>query len=244
MALGDQHQALGPFRAGSKLHSHHDAAVSLSGAGGIADAGEPLPATTAGVANVAVGTVLHSKVTVYALTSLTIATLIGVLVLLPAPDVAGRVLCVLAIALSYWVGVEWAKTLAARRRKDLSNPDPLLITAIDQKMEQLEDAKWELSDNALRYRDLLDQHQDMIVRRNEDGFMTFANHAYCTMFGVEPGELLGNAHIHDVVERTERQTSGTALDGHRSYLELVQTVKGERWIEWGEHRVCSADGSG
>jgi len=185
--------------------------------------------------------VLNNKVFIFGMTSAAIAVSATALFLLPTPDVAGRVLCLFAIAFSYWVGSEWYKISAAPNQQQNPTSDPAVMQSIDQKMEQLEDAKWQLSDSADHYRDLLDQHHDMIVRRSSSGGLTFANRAFCRKFDIDLEAALGQAMEQDAIERVELPlTSDVEPDteaSERRYRDLMDTVDGRRWIEWEAHQV-------
>ncbi len=190
--------------------------------------------------------ILNNKTTIIGSTAVAIMALVTVFYLLPAPDVGGRVLCFLGIALSYWVGQEWYKNSAAPQVDALSRTDPSVLQAIDHKMEQLEDAKWQLSDSAAHYRDLLDQHHDMIVRRNSAGNLTFANRAFCRKFNIDLEAALGHPLQKDAIKSVELPLSPDLEVGseasQRHYRDLIETRDGQRWIEWEAHHIDTGDG--
>ncbi|MCK9911887.1 hypothetical protein MXD81_22215, partial [Microbacteriaceae bacterium K1510] len=49
---------------------------------------------------------------------------------------------------------------------------------LERRFEQLQDAQWELSENEGRYRALLDSQEAVILRRDDEGRLTFANKAF------------------------------------------------------------------
>ena len=185
--------------------------------------------------------IIHSKSLIFGLTGVAISALIAALFLLPEPDVFGRVLCVVGIALSYWIGAGWYQNTVSLRAAVDADPESSVVQLLDQKMEQLEDAKWELNDSAARYRDLLDQHQDMIVRHNDARRLSFANRAFCKKFDISLDDAVGQKLQYDVVERVNLESGSGEVSGLH-YRELVRTVQGLRWIEWDAHQVPTGDG--
>jgi PAS domain S-box-containing protein len=100
-------------------------------------------------------------------------------------------------------------------------------------LEQLHDLQWQIADSARRYRDLLDAQAGLIVRRNADGRVSFANRAYLRAFGFREDELAGRQHEPHVL----------AIESHPSHIvEYMETVAGPRWIAWEETACGWADG--
>ncbi len=105
---------------------------------------------------------------------------------------------------------------------------------LHEELERLHDLRWEISDSARRYRDLLDAQADMIVRRDADGVVTFANRAYISAFGLTLDGVIGRRHHHTVIEQGNPQfaTDPPPALAARRVVELVDTRDGPRWIEW------------
>jgi PAS domain S-box-containing protein len=102
----------------------------------------------------------------------------------------------------------------------------------DETLEQLHDLHWQIADSARRYRDLLDAQAGLIVRRNADGLVLFANRAYLQAFGLREDELAGRRHEPHVL----------AIESQPSHIvEYMETVAGPRWIAW-EETVCGSAG--
>jgi PAS domain S-box-containing protein len=103
----------------------------------------------------------------------------------------------------------------------------------DEKLEQLHDLHWQIADSARRYRDLLDAQAGLIVRRDAEGKVLFANRAYLRAFGLREDELAGRWHEPHVL----------AIESHPSHIvEYMETVSGPRWIAWEETACGSAEG--
>ena len=56
---------------------------------------------------------------------------------------------------------------------------------LERGLEALKDIQWEIRENEARYRDLLDNQADVILRRDARGRLTFVNQAFCRVFGLE-----------------------------------------------------------
>ncbi len=114
--------------------------------------------------------------------------------------------------------------------------------ALDGQMEQLQDLHWAINDNEVRYRDLLDEQADMIIRRDSGGRLTFVNLAFARTFDLDPVEVLGSA-FQPTVLASDPPATGKAR-GRQRHVDLVVTRSGTRWIDWNEHTVAAGPGSG
>ncbi len=113
----------------------------------------------------------------------------------------------------------------------------------EREIERLQDAHWQLSDNEARYRDLLDTQQEMIVRRNSERSLVFANASFCGAFGMHAVEVIG-APFEPVVLQGERPAalSFEINRSQRAYVALTETKLGPRWIAWEDQLVAAASG--
>jgi PAS domain S-box-containing protein len=125
-----------------------------------------------------------------------------------------------------------------RRRADPATKLRELCEASN--LEALQDEHWRLSDGAIRYRQLLDSQNDLIVRRASDGCLIFANSAFLESFGVRTEEILGSRYRPHALRTEEAIKSSSAT--HRT-LELLATSKGKRWIAWDETEIPTPEGS-
>ncbi len=94
-----------------------------------------------------------------------------------------------------------------------------------------------LRDSEARYRGLVQQSQDLIVRMDLDGRLTFVNEAWCAKFGMSREEVIGRSvmpRIDPVDRRIAEQALGAlVVPPHRVRVEIRQpTVEGVRWLEW------------
>src|SRR5262249_52648209 len=58
---------------------------------------------------------------------------------------------------------------------------------LEERVELLSDRNWELKEAEERARSFLEAQGDVIVRRDRDGCITYANDAFCALAGTPPG---------------------------------------------------------
>jgi PAS domain S-box-containing protein len=109
---------------------------------------------------------------------------------------------------------------------------------LERGLEALKDIQWEIRENEARYRDLLDNQADLILRRDAQGCLTFVNQAFCRVFGIDRSALLGRPFAPRVLdgEKATPLAPGSALRQQR-YAQEIETARGPRWFEWEEHTV-------
>jgi PAS domain S-box-containing protein len=115
---------------------------------------------------------------------------------------------------------------------------------LEHRLEQLQDLQWQINENEQRYRALLDAQEDMILRRDDEGRLTFVNKAFLAMFGVTSEEVLGAPFEIETLDGEGIQplvTTGEAR--YQRFAQQVRAVCGPRWIEWEERLVPATDGS-
>jgi PAS domain S-box-containing protein len=137
----------------------------------------------------------------------------------------------------------------ARRRADAVDSESIgrhdFSGRLEQRLEQLQDLQWQLNENEQRYRALLDAQEDMILRRDDGGRLTFVNTAFLSMFGVTSEEVIGTPFVIEALEGEGTEPLATTDKvRHQRFAQRLHTAKGPRWIEWEERLVPSTDGSG
>jgi len=111
----------------------------------------------------------------------------------------------------------------------------------NERIEALSDTNWELRESEDRVRSLLDAQGDLIVRRDVDGRITYANDTFCALAGATHETLIGSTFTLPVLE----QTDVTLLpDGTRVHDQLIGTPEGPRAIAWREANVRVTDRTG
>ena len=153
-------------------------------------------------------------------------------------------LAILPLVLAVAIAVE---LLAARRERGGNERVASLADRLDASLESLRDLQWEVREREARYRDLLDHQGDVILRRDADGRLSFANDAFCRTFGLAREAALGQ------VFRLPLANADTADDfafppfpprgGERQnrVVELA-TEDGPRWFVWEDFTILDGDG--
>ena len=113
---------------------------------------------------------------------------------------------------------------------------------LDQRIEQLQDVQWVMRETEARYRDLLDCQSDIILRRNQDGHLTFVNRAFCSTFGVTADEILGTAFSPVILDEDSSASVEQGVSRRtRCFVQQLETVLGPRWYAWEEYAADVAD---
>jgi len=100
--------------------------------------------------------------------------------------------------------------------------------------EALADRNWELQEAEQRARRLFESQGDLIVLRDADGRITYANDAYCELAEKPLDALIGSRTTLAVLEQgdTALESSGT-----RVHDQKISSPLGPRWIAWREGLV-------
>jgi PAS domain S-box-containing protein len=102
------------------------------------------------------------------------------------------------------------------------------------RLDEAADRNWEIREAQERTASLLEAQDDVIVRRNGDGAISYVNDAYCALAGRGRENLLGSDFTLPVLEQ------GRAIvmpDGARTQDQKIAAPDGERWIAWREVTV-------
>ncbi|HYF52939.1 MAG TPA: ATP-binding protein [Salinarimonas sp.] len=111
--------------------------------------------------------------------------------------------------------------------------------ALQARLEHLQDELWSLAEREERYRGLVEAQLDIIVRRDADGRITFANEGFARLMGRPRDALLARPDRPLVVEA---RPARPREDGARHVDEAIETPDGVVWIAWIETELASADG--
>ncbi len=100
--------------------------------------------------------------------------------------------------------------------------------------EALADRNWELQEAEQRARRLFESQGDLIVLRDAEGRITYANDAYCELAQMPCDALIGTRFALEVLEQGD-----TALEpnGTRVHDQQITGPLGPRWIAWREGLV-------
>ncbi|MCJ2032648.1 ATP-binding protein [Methylobacterium sp. J-068] len=118
--------------------------------------------------------------------------------------------------------------------------DPASRYGTEARIEELEDRIWRLSESEERYRALVEATTEVIVQRDAQGRITFANEGFARLVGVEPLALLGSTRQVEVMERGEAKRS---RDGVRRVEMRLAPVSGPpRWFSFIEMAMSGGNG--
>jgi PAS domain S-box-containing protein len=110
------------------------------------------------------------------------------------------------------------------------------LRQLEARLDEAEDRNWEVREAQERARNFFEAQGDVIVRRDGEGAITYANDAFCALAGRARAELLATTFALPV----EEQGNATFLpDGTRVHDQKIATPNGARWIAWREVTVPS-----
>jgi signal transduction histidine kinase/CheY-like chemotaxis protein len=111
---------------------------------------------------------------------------------------------------------------------------------IEAKLEEAADRTWEIREAQERAKSFFEAQDDVIVRRDSAGAVTYANDAFCALAGRPREELLATTFTLPV---QEQGSAVTLADGTRAYDQEIAAPEGARWISWREVTVRADGGS-
>ena len=108
------------------------------------------------------------------------------------------------------------------------------MRGLEARCEELADRNWELREAEERARSLLESQGDLIVRRDGEGRITYANDAFCALAGKSRMALIGKPFELPVLEHGALDV---LADGTRVHDQKIASGTGTRWIAWREVAV-------
>jgi PAS domain S-box-containing protein len=111
---------------------------------------------------------------------------------------------------------------------------------LETRLDEAADRNWEIKEAEERAKTFFEAQDDVIVRRNGDGTITYVNDAYCTLAGRSRDDLLATAFAPTVLELGDPTL---LADGIRVYDQRIASPNGARWIAWREVTLRSESGS-
>jgi signal transduction histidine kinase/DNA-binding response OmpR family regulator len=113
------------------------------------------------------------------------------------------------------------------------------LRALEASLDEAADRNWEIREAQERTASFFEAQDDVIVRRNGLGGITYANDAFCALAGRDREAILTTDFTLPVLEQGE---TTVLADGTRAHDQKIATPDGARWIAWREVSVRS-DGS-
>lgn len=107
-----------------------------------------------------------------------------------------------------------------------------------EEMEHLADRMWELQESEERLRGLIDALGDLVVHRDRDGRIVYANRIFASLFGCEPRALSGKTLEELGIDVGMLPDAGLAGSEVLSSCDVpIETTVGTRWFSWVELSV-------
>ena len=114
------------------------------------------------------------------------------------------------------------------------------LRLLELRLDEAADRNWEIKEAEERAKSFFEAQDDVIVRRDGTGAITYVNDAFCTLAGRHRSTLLATAFVLPALE----QSDTTQLsDGTRVYDQKIASPEGPRWIAWREVTMRSDGGS-
>ncbi len=123
--------------------------------------------------------------------------------------------------------------------------DEVLLLVRD--ISEAKQAERSLQESEAKYRLLVENQTDLLVKVDLDGRLTFVSPSYCQMFGKTETELLNQPYLplvhEDDRERTEQSRLALRRPPYTCYLEQrVMTQDGWRWLGWSSQAILDDQG--
>ncbi|HEY2137926.1 MAG TPA: ATP-binding protein [Xanthobacteraceae bacterium] len=120
-----------------------------------------------------------------------------------------------------------ALALMVRRNRGLRDA----IERLETRLEDFSDRAWEVNEAEERAKSFLETQGDVIVRRDGDGRVTYANDAFCRLAGRARAEVIGSLVALPLIEQG---ALAVLADGTRVHDQKIESDAGPRWIAWRE----------
>jgi PAS domain S-box-containing protein len=112
------------------------------------------------------------------------------------------------------------------------------LRQLETRLDEAADRNWEIREAQERATSFFEAQDDVIVRRDGDGAITYVNDAYCALAGRNREALLNTDFALPVLEQGD---AGILADGARTHDQKIAAADGARWIAWRQVTV-RADG--
>lgn len=109
-------------------------------------------------------------------------------------------------------------------------------------------SRYDVEQSEAKYRLLVENQSDMVVRTDTDGRFSFVSPSYCRTFGKTEDELLGRSFIPmvhpDDLPTTLERMQALKDPPHTCYIEQrADTVDGWRWLFWADKAIVDKNGN-
>jgi len=105
---------------------------------------------------------------------------------------------------------------------------------LEARLDEAADRNWEIKEAEERAKSFFEAQDDVIVRRDGDGAITYVNDAFCVLAGRDRSRLLATTFVLPIEERSD---TTLLADGTRAYDQKIASPEAARWIAWREVTV-------
>lgn len=121
----------------------------------------------------------------------------------------------------------------------------LLSSAID--ITSLFKVQQDLFESEQKYRFLVDNINDLVVKKDSNGIYTYVSDSYCKLFGKTKNEILNNSFV-PLVHEEDKQGTIDAMNNLRKepytcyFEQRVFSIKGWVWLAWSDKAILNDSG--
>ena len=115
------------------------------------------------------------------------------------------------------------------------------LRGLEARLDEAEDRNWEIREAQERAKSFFEAQDDVIVRRDGNGAITYANDAFCTLAGRAREDLLGDGFA--LAGGGARRDDAASRRHAGPTTRKSPTPDGARWIAWREVTVRADGGS-
>ncbi len=122
------------------------------------------------------------------------------------------------------------------------------IDNLNKEITERKQAEEALQESEQKYRLLIENQTDLVVKVDSEGHFLFVSPSYCEMFGKKEEELLGKKFM-PLVHEDDRAITAEAMKNlykppYTCYVEQrAQTKGGWRWLAWADKSVLDQEGN-
>jgi PAS domain S-box-containing protein len=108
------------------------------------------------------------------------------------------------------------------------------LRGLETRLDEAADRNWEIQEAEERAKSFFEAQDDVIVRRDGNGAITYVNDAFCKLGGRDRSNLLATPFALPVLEHGE---TVLLADGTRAFDQKIASPEGARWVAWREVTV-------
>ncbi len=123
-----------------------------------------------------------------------------------------------------------------------------LASSINGMLDALEQAHEEIINSEKRYKAVVEEQSDLILRTLTDGTITYCNEIFCRFFSNSQDKIVGNG-IDSLIPNEDLQPAVDMVselmpdNSTISFVSLFMRPEGRRWIQWTSHGIFGQSGS-